>query len=72
MRREGLAWVREEYSLGISSVAAPVADSRGEVVAAVHVHGPSYRFPAEGSEESIARAVRAAAARVGTRLRAGG
>ena len=58
VRREGLAWVREEYALGISSVAAPVADSRGEVVAAVHVHGPSYRFPAEGAEESIARAVR--------------
>src|SRR6266545_4855229 len=72
VRSEGHAWVREEYALGISSVAAPVADSRGEIVAAVHVHGPSYRFPVGGAEESAARAVRAAAARVGTRLRAGG
>lgn len=71
VRREGHAWVREEYAIGISSVAAPVADARGELVAAVHVHGPSYRFPPAGSEAGIATAVRAAAARVGTRLRAG-
>jgi DNA-binding IclR family transcriptional regulator len=71
VRQEGHAWVREEYAIGISSVAAPVADARGELVAAVHVHGPSYRFPAKGSEARIAEAVRAAAARIGVRLRAG-
>jgi IclR family transcriptional regulator, acetate operon repressor len=71
VKRDGHAWVREEYAIGISSVAAPVADARGELVAAVHVHGPSYRFPAEGTEASIAEAVRAAAARIGIRLRAG-
>ena len=71
VRQEGHAWVREEYAIGISSVAAPVADARGELVAAVHVHGPSYRFPAKGSEGRIAEAVRAAAARIGVRLRAG-
>jgi DNA-binding IclR family transcriptional regulator len=70
VRQEGHAWVREEYAIGISSVAAPVADARGELVAAVHVHGPSYRFPAPGAEASIAEAVRAAAARIGVRLRA--
>ena len=41
---------------GISSVAAPIADARGEVVAAVHVHGPSYRFPAAGAEDDDRRA----------------
>jgi DNA-binding IclR family transcriptional regulator len=71
VRRDGHAWVLEEYALGISSVAAPVADARGELVAAVHVHGPSYRFPAEGEEGKIAEAVRASAARIGIRLRAG-
>ena len=72
VRRDGHAWVREEYAIGITSVAAPVADARGELVAAVHVHGPSYRFPAVGAEASIATSVRAAAARIGARLRAGG
>ncbi len=72
IRRDGHAWVRDEYAVGISSVAAPIADARAEVVAAVHVHGPSYRFPAAGDEDRIASAVRTAAARIGARLRAGG
>src|SRR5829696_6076376 len=71
IKREGHAWVRGEYADGLSSVAAAIADARAEVVAAVHVHGPTYRFPAAGDEGSIAGAVRAAAARIGARLRAG-
>ncbi len=70
VRQDGYAWVREEFSDGISSVAAPVASADGEVIAAIHVHGPSYRFPAPGSEAKVAAAVVAAAAQVGMRLRA--
>jgi IclR family transcriptional regulator, KDG regulon repressor len=69
IRRDGFAWVREEFAPGISSVAAPVADTSGDVVAAVHVHGPSYRFPATGAEPTIAGAVVAASGRIGSRLR---
>src|SRR5262245_1781692 len=72
VRRDGHAWVRDEYAVGISSVAAPIADARAEIVAAVHVHGPSYRFPVPGQEDLIAATVRAAAARIGARLRAAG
>lgn len=71
VRRDGHAWVSEEFAEGITSVAAPVAGADGEIVAAVHVHGPTYRFPAQGDEPAIAGAVRAAAARIGVRLRAG-
>jgi DNA-binding IclR family transcriptional regulator len=69
IRRDGHVWARDEYAVGITSVATGVADARGELVAAIHVHGPTYRFPAEGREEQIAAAVRAAAGRVGRRLR---
>ena len=69
VRRDGHAWVRDEYADGITSVAAPVAGRDGEVVAAVHVHGPTYRFPAAGQEAAIATAVRRTAAQVGARLR---
>jgi DNA-binding IclR family transcriptional regulator len=71
VRREGVAWAREEYAEGITSVAAPIADADGEVVAAVHVHGPSYRFPGPGAEREreVERLVIEAAASVGTRLR---
>lgn len=71
VRRDGHAWVRDEYSEGLTSVAAPIADARAEIVAAVHVHGPTYRFPGLGEDDRIAAAVRTAAARIGARLRAG-
>ena len=72
VKRDGHAWVRDEFAIGISSVAAPIADARGEIVAAIHVHGPTYRFPEHGAEDVIAQAVRAAASRIGARLRAAG
>jgi DNA-binding IclR family transcriptional regulator len=66
---EGCAWVREEFSEGLNSVAAPVAGEDGEIVAAVHLHGPSYRFPAPGSDADVAALVVAAAQSVSGRLR---
>ena len=71
-RRDGYAWVREEFASGINSVAAPIADASGEVVAAVHVHGPSYRFPPPGEaggETRLGELVEATAGRIGSRLR---
>lgn len=69
VRRDGYSWVREEYAIGINSVAAPIADADGEVIGAVHVHGPSYRFPAGDADRSIAAEVVEAAATIGARLR---
>jgi IclR family acetate operon transcriptional repressor len=66
---DGYAWVREEFAEGLNSVAAPIADVLGNVNAAVHVHGPSYRFPTPGEEERVAEAVMAAAARIAARIR---
>jgi IclR family acetate operon transcriptional repressor len=66
----GHAWVHDEFAEGLSSVAAPIADVLGNVNAAVHVHGPSYRFPVGGSEERIGATVMAAAARISGRARA--
>jgi len=66
---DGFAWVREEFAEGLNSVAAPIADATGDVNAAVHVHGPTYRFPPTGAEMEIAGAVVDAAARIAARLR---
>ncbi len=66
---DGCAWVREEFAEGLNSVAAGIADADGEVVAAVHVHGPSYRFPRPGTEDEIAAHVVATAARISGRIR---
>jgi IclR family pca regulon transcriptional regulator len=68
VRRAGHAWGLEEFAEGIDSVAAPVRDARGKAVAAIHVHGPAYRFPTAGDEARIAERVVDAAAAVGREL----
>lgn len=66
--RSGYAWGLEEYAEGINSVAAPIRDAHGRAVAAIHVHGPAYRFPTHGEEERATEEVVAAAAAVSRAL----
>ncbi len=61
-------WVLGEYADDIDSVAAPIRDGSGRVVAAVHVHGPAYRFPGSADADAIAQHVVAAARRISERL----
>jgi DNA-binding IclR family transcriptional regulator len=68
VRADGFAWVHEEFAEGLSSVAAGVADATGSLAAAVHVHGPAYRFP-QSDESEIGGQVLAAATRASERLR---
>jgi IclR family pca regulon transcriptional regulator len=67
-RAAGCAWGLEEFAEGINSVAAPVRDPRGKAIAAIHVHGPAYRFPPHGAEDRIASLVVAAADATGREL----
>jgi DNA-binding IclR family transcriptional regulator len=69
VRRRGYAWAIEEFDAEISSIAAPIADASGEVIAAVHVHGPSYRFPTESAESELPQVLLAGAARIAAGLR---
>jgi DNA-binding IclR family transcriptional regulator len=61
VRTRGYAWGLEEFADGINSVAAPVRDSRGQALAAIHAHGPAYRFPTRGAKARIAGEVVATA-----------
>ena len=70
VRKVGYAWGLEEYAEGIDSVAAPVRDARGNAIAAIHVHGPAYRFPPAGGEVRITEQVVTASRAIG-RLLAG-
>lgn len=65
---DGFAWVYEEFAEGIDSVAAPVRDHSGAVIAAVHAHGPSYRFPPDGRADHVGLRVRDAADRITAQL----
>lgn len=69
IRRHGYTWAVEEFDPDISSVAAPIADASGEVIAAVHLHGPSYRFPPREAAADMAGLVVAGAARIAAGLR---
>jgi IclR family acetate operon transcriptional repressor len=68
VRRVGYAWGLEEFAEGIDSVAAPVRDARGKAVAAIHLHGPAYRFPKAGEEDRIVAKVLTAARAIGRLL----
>ncbi|NDH12056.1 MAG: hypothetical protein EBY44_10095 [Actinobacteria bacterium] len=45
VRSLGYAWGYEEGVDGINSVAVAINDGEGLPIAALHVHGPAYRFP---------------------------
>jgi DNA-binding IclR family transcriptional regulator len=70
IRKQGHEWVFGEVSLEINSVAAPVVDGSGHIVAAVHVHGPSFRFPENTDRETVTRRLMETAARLSETLRA--
>lgn len=67
IRTEGVAWTFEELEPGINAVAAPIVSGRGDVVGALHMHGPAYRFPGD-ERQRFELQVREAADRVGQAL----
>ncbi|HWL50512.1 MAG TPA: IclR family transcriptional regulator C-terminal domain-containing protein, partial [Acidimicrobiia bacterium] len=67
IRSSGHCWIHEEFAEGINSVAAPVLADGKRALGAIHVHGPAYRFPADGNANSIASLVMDAAARFSSR-----
>ena len=68
IRNKGYVWAFEEFVEGINSVAAPVLDGNGLITAAIHVHGPSYRFPGDEDEHRIGMAVAEAGHRLSSAL----
>lgn len=68
IREVGYEWVFEEFVEGINSVAAPVLEKTGRITAALHVHGPAYRFPGAGEEERLGEEVSGSARRLSEAL----
>lgn len=66
IREAGFAWVFEEFSDGANSVAAPIRNQRGDVIAAIHSHGPAHRFPGTRSADEVGALVVASANRLRT------
>ena len=68
VREAGYAWGLEEFAEGIDSVAAPIRDARDKAIAAIHVHGPAYRFPPTKRETVVATRLMAACSAVSAQL----
>ncbi len=68
VRSIGYAWVYEEFAEDLNSVAAPIFEEGSGVEAALHVHGPSYRFPDPDNTHDIGMALIDAAARLSIQL----
>jgi DNA-binding IclR family transcriptional regulator len=68
IRRDGHAWTIGEFDDGITSVAAPVVDAHGATIAAIHCHGPSYRFPGAVASDTVTAHVTDAARKLGAML----
>ena len=66
IRLRGYAVMRDELEPGLSAVAAPVLDDRGDCVAAVAVTGPTFRF--SRSLQALGERCRTAAVEVTTAL----
>ena len=61
VRERGYATTFEELEVGLNAMAAPIRSFGGEVVAAVSVSGPAYRFSAERMRELVPVLVKGAA-----------
>jgi DNA-binding IclR family transcriptional regulator len=60
VREQGWASTVEEFEVGLNALAAPIFNAAGDVVAAVGVSGPSYRFTVEAFPEAAAHLVEGA------------
>lgn len=71
IRRDGYAVTVGEHDEGVSSVAAPIMDFTGRVVAAISLSGPSYRLD-EAALSRMAASVTKAARQISTKMGATG
>ena len=53
IRESGVSWIFDEFADGLSAVAAPIFDNKNEVIAALALFAPSYRFPEPAKIEEI-------------------
>jgi DNA-binding IclR family transcriptional regulator len=64
VRDRGIAWTIGEAVEEVASVAAPILDSDGTVIGAIHLHGPTYRFPGAWRPDELEALVVGASARI--------
>lgn len=68
VRRQGYAWNHREYDPDIVSLAAPIWDAGGQLVASICMFGPFFRFPPADRCEEIVQLTLTVAQKISHRL----
>jgi len=61
VRKQGYAVIVEEYEVGLNAIAAPLFGAGGEVLAAISLSGPAFRFTEDAMHDATPALLRAAA-----------
>ena len=64
----GVVWTMQEFAEDVNGIGAAIAGPNGELVGAINVYGPTYRFPGDLPSDTIAGALREACDRITVRL----
>jgi DNA-binding IclR family transcriptional regulator len=65
--RNGYAVVHEEFEIGLTAVAVPIYNHLGNVIAAVSISGPSFRFTPE-EQPGLIDGLKDAGLKISTRM----
>jgi len=68
VRKVGHVWFEREFDPDLNSVAAPVWGNDGTVIAALHVHGPAFRFPDRAAADKTGQLVCETASQLAAQL----
>ncbi len=57
IRTRGCDWSSGEFADDLNAMAAPIFDKENNVIAALNIYGPSFRFPPEGRWEAMTKLI---------------
>jgi DNA-binding IclR family transcriptional regulator len=69
IQQQGIAWTLSEFEEGLNAVSAPIQAANGQIIAALTIYGPAFRFPVEGVGTAVAQHLLEVCARVSERMR---
>jgi DNA-binding IclR family transcriptional regulator len=65
-RQQGFSLDREEHDLGVRSIAVPLTDAQGEVIAAISITGPAEMIPLDETNTPLRDALKQTAEAIST------
>ena len=64
----GVVWTLQDFAEDVNGIGTAITGPNGDLVGAINVYGPTYRFPGDRRRDDITAAVRDACDRIAARL----